>query len=389
MLIPSRERARQFIQKYVVPFSILLGSRVVVACAIIFSSHFVGRSPGNFPEFSSRWYRSLLHWDAGWYLKIATEGYSYDGNDLIQQSVTFYPLYPLLGKAIAFTLQISHAAALVLVSNVAFVVAVGLFFRSSEETNGAATAIFATATLCFFPTSFFFSAAYTESFALLLLISFFLLLKRQRYLPAAVIAGLATATRPTGIVLMLPLLIELGPFIKERRRLLTVCATIAMSVSGLLLYALYLHVRFGNAFAFSTNSRAWIDSGGVQGEIFRALTLRPFARLADVWNIGPDPNTLSPWFFVAFLALLIIYRKSLTVSHLVFSLGVLLLPYVSLSGGIGFRSFTRYAMLAFPVFLIAGDRFARRPWFALTVVGIFAALLFMYTAFFTQWYFAG
>jgi hypothetical protein len=119
------------------------------------------------------------------------------------------------------------------------------------------------------------------------------------------------------------------------------------------------------------------------------LTLRPFTYLSALFVEGPNPNTLDPWWFLLFLVLIICFRKRLPVSYTLYALGVLLLPYLTLSGGLGFRSFTRYVMLAFPVFALLGELVRGRAWAGLCVLGVFAAMLFMYAAMFAGWYWAG
>jgi Gpi18-like mannosyltransferase len=391
MSTSHNRQPQQFMRATAAPLAILLGSRAVVGLAIVFSSKFVGRSAGDYPEFSDRWYRYLLRWDAGWYFKIASEGYSYDGNDFVQHPVIFYPLYPLLAKVIIFITRISPGAALLLVANTCLIAAVLLFFKFTRDKFGETAALYGTATLCFFPASFFLSAAYTESLALFLILVFFLFLERGSYMVAALFAALTIATRSTGIILALVILVELWRrYSGNVRRLLAVAVpAILIATSGLWIYMLYLHLRFHNALAFMTNIRAWREGTAVRSEIFQALTLQPFRHLADVWKIGPDPNTLSVWFFLAFVVIVIVAWNKLSAATSVYCAGVLLLPYLTLSGSVGFPSFTRYSMLAFPVFALAGSKFAHRPWMGLTVIGLFAALLFMYMLFFAQWYFAG
>ena len=378
-------------RSYFTAVLIFVCSRLVVALAVVFASKFVVRSSGDFPDFSPRWYRYLLRWDAGWYLKIASEGYTYNGNDLIQQPVIFYPLYPMLSKVVSTVCGLSPAASLLVVSNLAILVVIPLFFKLVRDDYGTRSGLYAVTALCFFPTSLSFSVGYTESLSLLLIVSFFLLLKRQRYLFAAMLAGLTLATRSTGIVLLLPLLFEIcRKYFRDWRRLVfTIIPCAILATSGLWLYMIYLWARFGRPFAFMTDMRAWREGTAIGSELFQAFTLQPFRHLRDIWAFGPDPNTLSPWFFLLFLFLLLLFRKWLTTPLLIYSLGVLLLPYVSLSGSVGFPSFTRYILPAFAVFIIFGKAFARRTWLALSVTGVLGAMLFMYTAFFAQWYFAG
>src|SRR5438094_4185394 len=368
---------------------ILLGSRLMVAQAIVFSSRFVQRAPGDvFTDVTPRWYRYLLRWDAGWYLRIARQGYAYNGDNLVQQPVVFYPLYPLLSKAVSIVLGISEAAALLVVANVSLVLATLLLFKLVKDEYGNEVASYATAALCFFPASLFFSAGYTESLTLLLIVTFYLLLKKERYLLAAIAAGLTLATRSTGIVLCLPLLFELWRKrgLNPGRLVLKAILSMVLATSGLWLYIIYLGVAFHSPFAFAMNERAWVGKATAT-DLIRVLTLQPFRHLADVWTIGPDPNTLSPWLFLLFLFLILCFRKWLPTSFLLYALGVLLLPYLAFSGKTGFLSFDRYVMLAFPVFIVAGKLFRERPWIGLGVMALCGALLFMLVAFYAQFYF--
>jgi hypothetical protein len=79
----------------------------------------------------------------------------------------------------------------------------------------------------------------------------------------------------------------------------------------------------------------------------------------------------------------------MSAAMLLFSAGVLLLPYFTRSGSVGFASFSRYIMLAFPVFMVVGNFCRRRVWLALTICGVSGALLFVCTALFAKWYWVG
>src|SRR5712692_6144418 len=106
-------------RSYFAALLILFTSRLIVALAFVFSAKYVRRVGEIFPDVTPRWYRYLLRWDGAWYLKIASEGYSsYNGNDLVQQSMAFPPLYPLISRAVAVVLGISDGASLLIVANI-------------------------------------------------------------------------------------------------------------------------------------------------------------------------------------------------------------------------------------------------------------------------------
>jgi Gpi18-like mannosyltransferase len=378
------------IKPYLRALAVLISSRLVVLTAAIFSIKFMPASTLAAGEGSLPWYQYFLRWDAGWYLQIIRDGYTFNGDDSVQQSIAFHPLYPMICKTVSVLFGIPPGAAMVIVSNLLIFVAAALVFKIIREDYGDEVALYALAALCFFPASLFFSAGYTESLALLLIVSFFLMLKRKRFVLASLFVSLTLLTRPTSIVLMLPLLWELWrAYGKDLKRLVRVgipCAILASS--GLWLYMLYLWAAFRRPLTVMTSHRAWHGSGSWD-ELFSVLTLQPFQHLADVWREGPTPNALAPWFFLLFAVLLIFYRKRVPASYGLYTLGVLLMPYIIGSGNRGFGSFARYLLLAFPVFLIMGQLFKERLWLGLSVIGLFAALLFMHTAFYVQAYWAG
>ena len=94
---------------YLFIFFIFVSSRLIMLIAIAFSSWFIPQKNGSeYWNINSSWYHYLLRYDSGWYLYIASNGYTYNGNDLLQHPVVFYPFYPLLSRAIADILGIKR-----------------------------------------------------------------------------------------------------------------------------------------------------------------------------------------------------------------------------------------------------------------------------------------
>ena len=225
--------------------SIFLCSRAVVALGLVFSQKYLPIaadvwSAGPF------WYHQLLQWDSEWYFRIATEGYRYNGDPTIQQNIVFYPLYPMLARGVAAISGLTPADALLLVSNVAGLSAIVALFKLVREECGDQLALATIALLSFFPTSVLLSAGYTEPLALLLIVLFFLVLKQQRYLSAALLAGLAVADRSTGIVLLPVLLWEMWRNRDQKPFLALLLPCIVLATSGIWLFMIYLWSQFGD-----------------------------------------------------------------------------------------------------------------------------------------------
>jgi hypothetical protein len=145
---------------------------------------------------------SLAHWDSVWYLSIAQSGYG--GRPTL---AAFFPLYPVAVRTVAFNTLSSGALLLAgyAVSAASFVVALVLLHRLVELELGARFARPVLWLVALWPASFFFSAAYSESLFLALSVGVFYAARTGRMPVAAGLCALATATRPTGVLLLLPL----------------------------------------------------------------------------------------------------------------------------------------------------------------------------------------
>src|SRR5438874_12918029 len=64
--------------------------------------------------------------DAGSYLMIATSGYRYDPNRA--SVIAFFPVYPMLGRIVAWMIPLPMGVVLLIVSHVAFVAALILLY---------------------------------------------------------------------------------------------------------------------------------------------------------------------------------------------------------------------------------------------------------------------
>ncbi len=361
--------------------SIFLCSRAVIALGLVFSRQHMPIDPDVWSA-GPGWYHQLLQWDAEWYFKIATEGYRYNGDPNISQNIVFYPLYPMLARGLAAISGIGIPDALLLVSNISGFLAIVLLFKLVREEFGDRPALATIALLSFFPTSVLLSAGYTEPLELLLIVSFFLVLKRKRYVAAALFAGLAVADRSTGILLSPILLWEMWCNLDRKRFFLALIPCALVATSGLWLFMIYLWHDFGSPFVFSEGQAAFTLGTTLGGRLVSALKLEPFSRMIlNDWN----PWGLDSWFSLAFIALILIGWFRLRVSWTLFAAGVLLLPYLTLSGGpSGFVSMSRFNLVSFPLFVTMAQLGLRARWLMLGAIGLFSAALFMDAALFAR-----
>jgi hypothetical protein len=201
----------------------------------------------------------LARWDAVWYLTIARDGYGGSGPD-----AAFFPLYPLL-VALA-GVGASPGALLVgayAVSLAAFGGALHLLHRLASLELGPRHADAAVLLLALFPASLWFGAPYSESLFLLLSVGAFYAARTGRWAWAGSLAGLASATRSAGILLLIPLAIlylygprEDAPG-RGRHPLRRDAAWLLLAPAGLAAYSVHLAVVHGDAFAYLALQEAW------------------------------------------------------------------------------------------------------------------------------------
>jgi Gpi18-like mannosyltransferase len=377
----------QAVAPYFEALAIYLCSRLVIFLGIIFGKTYIPL--GNTTSVGgTEWYHRLLRWDSEWYKIIATEGYKYNGNAGETQTVVFYPLYPGLSRLVSDILRIEVFDAMLLVANLATMAAILLLFKLIREEFDDRIALVTVAMIAFFPSSIFLSAGYTEPLALLLMVSFFLALTRQRFIAAALLAGLAVATRSSGIALLPVLLWELWRHRSRGRFLIEAVPLSILATSGLWLYALYLGIAFGNPIAFSDGQAAFHENTTMAARLVSALRLEPFRKLnlADISPAGFDQ-----WLVLIFIVLIVYaWFAKINRTMTLFAALVLALPYLTLCGGpAGFTSMARFNIVSFPLFVALALVTDQRQWAVSGIIGIFGGLLLMYASLFAQWQWIG
>jgi hypothetical protein len=398
----------QLLVPYFKALAIYLCSRLVVFLGVIFGRTYIALGNDTWLG-GTQWYHRLLRWDSEWYKIIATEGYKYDGDPGLTQTVVFYPLYPMLCRLVSEVFQIEIVDSMLLVANLATVGATLLLFKLVRERFDDRTALVTLAMISFFPASVFLSAGYTEPLALLLMVSFFVALARERFVAAAILAGLAIATRSCGIVLCPVLLWELWRCRSKNQFLIQAAPLAMVASSGLWLYMIYLGVAFGHPMAFSDGQAAFHHGTTMPARLASALLLEPFRKI-NLMDLSPAG--LDQWFTLTFIALIVrscfalVSRGTpdtspatttispgmtrLSPGMTLFAAMVLALPYLTLCGGpAGFTSMARFNIVSFPLFVVMALLTDRWRWAVPAIIGIFGGLLLMYSALFAQWQWVG
>jgi hypothetical protein len=203
------------------------------------------------------WPGVWARWDSPYYYHIARDGYA----DL-QYAMGYFPLFPLSVAALSRLTGWHLVFSGVVIAQASYLAALLIFYRLARLVrDDHGFAMRSVVAMAVFPTSFFFLAMYAESLSLALgLLSIYLAL-RGRWVRSGLALGLAAAARPVGWLLLIIIVAE---FVRrrqfDRRSIVSLLGGLALSVSGIVIYVLYLYSLTGTFFAITQAQALWLRS---------------------------------------------------------------------------------------------------------------------------------
>lgn len=324
----------------------------------------------------------FYRWDSGFFACIAQYGYlgqPCDGGSGSER-IAFFPLYPLLAQGVAWVASLgamgkaSIAFGLWLVAAVASLAATIGVHRVAEHGFGSDTARRATALFVLCPYAVFLVASYSEALYLAGAVWAWHCCQRGRYWLAGALGIVATATRASGMFLVLALLVL---YLVERRmrgERIRVVDVIAIGTSGLgiLAYWVWLWASTGDLLA-------WFRA---QGEGWGRRTSWPWETLVNQgihvlreprwdWQLQAVLETAAAVLIVVCVVLMLRRREwaSATLTGT---------TALSLMTSTSYLSLARNTLTLFPIFILLADVLRGRleRWYRVVLWGGAALLLF-------------
>lgn len=213
-----------------------------------------------------------LMYDANHYKIVIESGYIPNLPNGTSVESAFFPVYPLAVRYISnlFHLPapfVGMAINLVLLTfTVFFLYKLTLLLADRAKIkNGQLAAKFAVLLLLLNPSSFFFGSLYADALLVFLITAGTYLALQKKYFKAALLIGIATATKSQAIVMVpalgLMYIVDNWSAIKARKELLThvkrLVAIGALGLSGLFVYMIYLWHRFSDPLLFLHVQKYW------------------------------------------------------------------------------------------------------------------------------------
>lgn len=321
----------------------------------------------------------MCRWDCHWYVKLAEKGYDgFPTPTLINAgNWAFFPLYPML---VALVRGLTGLETIVTATGLSIMLCIGAA-RVAWPLLGRdlrAYTLFV-AFLVAGPFSIWFTTFYTEVLFLFLTVCVFAALQRRNIVLAGIFAALLSATRIVGVFIVFALAIEIWrahreaggtwrdfvPGVLKRPDWLL---GIFLAPLGMFAYMLFLHLKIGDALAFSHVQRAWARPTG----------LPPMFLYEALFN--PAPGAAMPTFsqqlaagtLVGYaLAILLIVRRH-------YAMGIYALLCLTAPLFAGMASMLRFTAGLAPMPLMLTELLAARRWlFAVSL------LVFLASGYFT------
>lgn len=296
------DKFRQSYPDLIFILSLWFWSRLLILVIMFGVAPFLPEQPGVIPVFGD--WSVFAAWDSDFYRQIAQQGYSFIPDSNQHHSVAFFPLYPLLAKALTFIgIKFRHGA--VLVNNGAFLGTIVCLFYWMKSQYGGNAARWIVAVLALCPLSLYGTVIYTEGLYLFVSTLSLWSFESRQYLGTAWWGALATATRPTGVALIPALLLV---SLKEKRGLGAIAASLATG-AGIGAFSLYCWWKFQEPLAFFAAQRSWRPDLGFD----RNGWLHMFMEIIvgwDNWKTFTLVNPLHPLIFaLTFLTGLALWWK--------------------------------------------------------------------------------
>ncbi|MEV1318890.1 hypothetical protein AB0J14_22740 [Micromonospora arborensis] len=323
-----------------------------------------------------RWISFWFAWDGLLYLRLSELPLTGPWNDF-----GFPLLYPFLARPVGALLGGDNALALLLISNVAFLLALWYGYRLAELLLGDAQAARRfTRYLVLLPTAFLFQAALTESLFVCLALAAFYHAERRQWLLVGVLGYFLAMSRSVGLLVALPLALvllrqhdwRLGP--RALLGYLRIGWPLLLLPAGWFTFMAFCRWRGGDWFAYQhAQQTGW----GIEVQ-------NPVPVLLD--GLAGEPRDAGRVLFaVAVLGVLVAGFRRRELAYLVYGVLMVLVP-LSMGPAV-YRSLLRYLLAAFPVALVLA-RWARHTsvdvWLTAALAVVQGALFVLWLSYWTH-----
>ena len=226
--------------------------------------------------------RYSVRWDSGWYLTIARDGYQHVTGE--QSPIAFFPMFPMSIRFLDNVLPGSDVLAGLILVHIALLAALIYIYKLVQIDYPDVVAWRTLFFTLMFPASFFFSALYTESLLLLGFAGTLFHARRGQWLLAGAFGIFTGLTKLIGIVLVIPVAMEIIRQQAISRENLRPLIGAALTPLGAVGYLAWIQIRYGDFREYFEAQAHWLRE---------TFSPEPFVLLVNV--LMRNPPELYPY----------------------------------------------------------------------------------------------
>lgn len=314
-----------------------------------------------------------FHLDTSWYNEIAIHGYTQSNQ------TAFFPAWPLLIRLtkIIFTQANTYILALI-TANILTLISLLLFTRLLKFDYKKPIIIWSLVYLCIFPMSFYLSIGYSEALFLTLVLATFVAARKNYWWLVGILGFFASATRPIGVLLIVPMLIGYFEYqkisLKSLKKIRWNIIFLLLMPLGLIAYQYFLLKTFNDLTAFIQAQSNW------------NRTLYNARIWPQLWSglqyIFTERHLFSSEWLKQIVLYLFYILPILSTIYLIYKKKYAYASYVLLSSllpiSTGLLSFPRFLVPLFPIYIVLAEISDRLPKFRYYLISLSVGLLVLY-----------
>jgi hypothetical protein len=297
--------------------------------------------------------------DVGHYLWIAQHGYTPEN-----PSNAFYPLWPAILKILGISASSNAPTFAALTAFALWAWSMRRLYLWIQKRFGEPVAWATLLVFLLLPSSIFFWVGFTESLFLALFVTYLTSLNRTNRIPALLAACLLPLARPIGICLAVIPFVE---WVRGRSRSFQSMALVCFLI-GFATYLSILRTATGDFFAGFQAQQYFLNSPSLSHLLEPGMVVSQFFRFEELHS--PQGSMLDRVMFLGSLALIV------PASRLRLGWGAVCLAIIVIPASTNwFLSFSRFSIVAIPLWIVAGIRIAKADHFLLRVAVAYSLII--------------
>jgi hypothetical protein len=311
-------------------------------------------------------------WDVVHYQRIAAQGYTDD------ESSVFPPLLPALMRLLGQLLGSDYLLAGMVISNLAFALALLVLYELARLDCGELLARKATLYLAIFPTAFFLLLPYSESLFMVFVLLAFYAARHRHWVAASVAAAMASMTKLQGFVLILPLAYEYFEHIRFDLRRAGWQAMLLLLASLPPIAFIWFRSVIGYPSLPSVLRDYWHSFVGAPWDNFANLAGRVSSQTLS------SNDALDALITIPFLLFTLAAFRRMRRSYALYTVATMLVILSVVYPPLPLMNLSRHILLLFPTFIFMAT-LGSRPNVHRCIVYASTSLLILLTGMFVQW----